>query len=71
MCDKAAGGPMTQEPTTQEPTAEDEVARAAAQDVARLLDRRGLKDVVALARRVLRDAQLRAPSVAVPRGSDT
>jgi hypothetical protein len=62
---------MTQESTTQEPTAEDEVARAAAQDVARLLDRRGLKDVVALARRVLCDAQLRAPSIAVPRGSDT
>jgi hypothetical protein len=62
---------MTQESTAREPTTEDEVARAAARDVARLLDRRGLKDIVTLARRVLRDAQRCTPSVAVPRGSDT
>jgi hypothetical protein len=46
----------------------DDIARAAALDVARLLDRRGLRDVVALARRVLRDTQQRGPvSRAIPR----
>jgi hypothetical protein len=39
----------------------DDIARAAALDVARLLDRRGLRDVVALARRILRDTQQRGP----------
>jgi hypothetical protein len=34
----------------------DDVAEAAARDVARLLDRRGLREVVALARRALRES---------------
>jgi hypothetical protein len=34
----------------------DDVAEAAARDVARLLDRRGLREVVALAHRVLRES---------------
>lgn len=64
---------MGQESTAREPTMaeRDEIARAAARDVARLLDRRGLKDIVALARRVLRDAQRRANTIAVPRGGDS
>ncbi|OZM78998.1 hypothetical protein [Pseudonocardia sp. MH-G8] len=42
----------------------DDVAQAAARDVARLLDRRGLRDVVELARRVLGESlreSVRAP----------
>jgi hypothetical protein len=64
---------MRQDPTVREPTAaeRDEIARAAARDVARLLDRRGLKDIVALAKRVLRDAQWRTNTIAVPRGGDS
>ena len=64
---------MGQESTAREPTmAElDEVARAAARDVARLLDRRGLKDIVALAKRVLCDAQWRTNTFAVPHGGDS
>jgi hypothetical protein len=64
---------MEQESTVREPTmAElDEVAQAAARDVARLLDRRGLKDIVALAKRVLCDAQWRTNTIAVPRGGDS
>jgi hypothetical protein len=34
----------------------DDVAEAAARDVARLLDRRGLREVVALAHRALRES---------------
>jgi len=49
----------------------DEVAQAAARDVARLLDRRGLKDIVALAKRVLCDAQWRTNTIAVPHGGDS
>ena len=67
----AAGGHMTQESMAREPSAEgDEVALAAARDVARLLDRRGLKDIVALAGRVLGDAQRRPLAVAAPHGSE-
>jgi hypothetical protein len=64
---------MRQESTVREPTMaeRDEIARAAARDVARLLDRRGLKDIVALAKRVLRDAQWRTNTIAVPRGGDS
>ena len=46
-----------------------DVAEAAARDVARLLDRRGLRDVVALAHRVLRESTRLAPAVA-PRPDD-
>ncbi|MCH6167386.1 hypothetical protein [Pseudonocardia alaniniphila] len=49
----------------------DEVAEAAARDVARLLDRRGLKDIVALAKRVLCDTQWRPNTIAVPHGGDS
>jgi hypothetical protein len=42
--------------TTSENVGNDDIAQAAARDVERLLDRRGLRDVVALARRVLRDS---------------
>jgi hypothetical protein len=38
-------------------TDRDAVARQAAHDVARLLDRRGLRELVALARRVRREAR--------------
>jgi hypothetical protein len=38
------------------------VAEAAARDVARLLDRRGLREVVALAHRVLRESTRLAPA---------
>jgi hypothetical protein len=64
---------MGEESTAREPTVAEfeEIARAAARDVARLLDRRGLKEVVALARRVLRDAQRRTTPIAVPRGGDS
>jgi hypothetical protein len=41
-----------------------DVAEAAARDVARLLDRRGLRDVVALAHRVLRESTRLTPTVA-------
>jgi hypothetical protein len=46
------------------------VAAAAARDVARLLDRRGLRDVVALAHRVLRESTRLTPPMA-PRPDDT
>jgi hypothetical protein len=40
----------------------DDVAEAAARDVARLLDRRGLREVVALAHRVLGESTWLAPN---------
>jgi hypothetical protein len=48
----------------------DDVAEAAARDVARLLDRRGLREVVALAHRVLRESTRLTPPMA-PRPDDT
>ena len=45
------------------------VAEAAARDVARLLDRRGLRDVVALAHRVLREST-RLAATGGPRSED-
>jgi hypothetical protein len=61
--DGTAGGtpawrpePSRAGPDPGEDPGEEDVARAAARDVARLLDRRGLRDVVALARRVLRES---------------
>ncbi|HLU55195.1 MAG TPA: hypothetical protein VKZ81_07010 [Pseudonocardia sp.] len=45
------------------------VAEAAARDVARLLDRRGLRDIVALAHRVLRESTRLATSGG-PRAED-
>jgi hypothetical protein len=48
----------------------DDVAEAAARDVARLLDRRGLREVVALAHRVLRESTWLATGVG-PRPDDT
>ena len=47
-----------------------DVAEAAARDVARLLDRRGLREVVALAHRVLRESTRLTPPMA-PRPDDT
>jgi hypothetical protein len=47
-----------------------DVAEAAARDVARLLDRRGLRDVVALAHRVLRESTRLTPAM-TPRADDT
>jgi hypothetical protein len=46
------------------------VAEAAARDVARLLDRRGLREVVALAHRVLRESTRLATTVP-PRSDDS
>ena len=48
----------------------DYVAEAAARDVARLLDRRGLREVVALAHRVLREST-RLATTTGPRPDDT
>ena len=48
----------------------DDVAEAAARDVARLLDRRGLREVVALAHRVLREST-RLATTTGPRAEDT
>jgi hypothetical protein len=48
----------------------DDVAEAAARDVARLLDRRGLREVVALAHRVLREST-RLATTTGPRPEDT
>jgi hypothetical protein len=45
------------------------VAAAAARDVARLLDRRGIRDIVALAHRVLREST-RLATTAGPRSED-
>jgi hypothetical protein len=45
------------------------VAEAAARDVARLLDRRGLRDIVALAHRVLREST-RLTTTGTPRPDD-
>ena len=53
----------------QAPGTSEDVAMAAARDVARLLDRRGLREVVALARRVLRESTRLAPTGA-PRPED-
>jgi hypothetical protein len=47
----------------------DDVAEAAARDVARLLDRRGLREVVALAHRALREST-RLASTGGPRPED-
>jgi len=47
---------MSNEPEQDVDTARERVARVAADDVARLLDRRGLRDVVALAHRVLNES---------------
>jgi hypothetical protein len=47
----------------------DDVAEAAARDVARLLDRRGLREIVALAHRVLRESTRLATSTG-PRPDD-
>jgi hypothetical protein len=47
----------------------DDVAEAAARDVARLLDRRGLREIVALAHRVLRESTWLATSTG-PRPDD-
>jgi hypothetical protein len=46
------------------------VAEAAARDVARLLDRRGLREVVALAHRVLREST-RLTTTGAPRPDDS
>jgi hypothetical protein len=46
------------------------VAEAAARDVARLLDRRGLREVVALAHRVLREST-RLATTGAPRPDDS
>jgi hypothetical protein len=48
----------------------DGVAEAAARDVARLLDRRGLREVVALAHRVVREST-RLTTTGGPRSDDT
>jgi hypothetical protein len=48
----------------------DEVSQAAARDVAKLLDRRGLREVVALARRVLRESALGIGAQGGPRPGD-
>jgi hypothetical protein len=48
----------------------EDVAEAAARDVARLLDRRGLREVVALAHRVLREST-RLATTAAPRADDS
>ncbi|GAA5118815.1 hypothetical protein [Pseudonocardia adelaidensis] len=48
----------------------DGVAAAAARDVARLLDRRGLREVVALAHRVVREST-RLTTTGGPRSDDT
>ena len=63
------------EPRSAESDAEaDDVAEAAAEaaarDVARLLDRRGLREVVALAHRALREST-RLASTGAPRPDDT
>ncbi|GAA0939631.1 hypothetical protein GCM10009559_34160 [Pseudonocardia zijingensis] len=50
--------------------AEEGVAEAAARDVARLLDRRGLREVVALAHRVLREST-RLTTTGNPRSDDS
>ncbi len=52
--------------TTSENVGSDDVARAAADDVARLLDRRGLREIVALASRVLGESTRIGP-VGAPR----
>ena len=57
-------------PAARPYTGENDVARAAARDVARLLDRRGLREVVALAHRVLRESTRLTPPMA-PRPDDT
>ena len=48
----------------------EDVAEAAARDVARLLDRRGLREVVALAHRVLREST-RLTTTGPPRADET
>jgi hypothetical protein len=48
----------------------EDVAEAAARDVARLLDRRGLREVVALAHRVLREST-RLATTGGPRSDDS
>jgi len=48
----------------------EDVAEAAARDVARLLDRRGLREVVALAHRVLREST-RLATTGAPRTDDS
>ena len=48
----------------------DGVAAAAARDVARLLDRRGLREIVALAHRVVREST-RLTATGGPRSDDT
>jgi hypothetical protein len=52
---RAAGTDLDPDDVAAGSEAEGGVAEAAARDVARLLDRRGLREVVALAHRVLRE----------------
>jgi hypothetical protein len=52
--------------TTSGNVENDDVAQAAARDVARLLDRRGLRDVVELARRVLGESLRESVRVPLP-----
>ena len=67
------GGPVDEKVVLQSGGTDldaDDVAEAAARDVARLLDRRGLREVVALAHRVLRESTRLNPPMA-PRPDDT
>jgi hypothetical protein len=63
------GAPVDDQVQSRATHAED-VAEAAARDVARLLDRRGLREVVALAHRVLREST-RLTTTAAPRADDS
>ncbi|MGH3586483.1 MAG: hypothetical protein ACRDQ0_09170 [Pseudonocardia sp.] len=56
--------------TTSENVGDDDIAQAAARDVARMLDRRGLQEVVALASRVLLDPTRGTSPTTTPRPGD-
>jgi hypothetical protein len=64
------GTPVDEKVVPQSAGTDLDVAEAAARDVARLLDRRGLREVVALAHRVLREST-RLATTTGPRAEDT
>jgi hypothetical protein len=64
------GTPVDEKVVPQSAGTDLDVAEAAARDVARLLDRRGLREVVALAHRVLREST-RLATTTGPRPEDT